>query len=214
MLVAAPVGARDPHQFDGADLAGIFHMRPGAEVRERPVDVEGDFLALGEVVDQFDLVRLILEEGARLVAGDDFLNEGRLRGDALLHAVLDGGEIVRRQRARQVEVVVEAVRDRRADGEFGVREDGEHRLGHHMRRRVAHLPERGPDVVVPVRLYESGGLRLHLFTLIVVLFAHGDCPPDNKKARPRNEWGRGDRSHHCRSLRSEEKWWAILGSNQ
>ena len=58
------------------------------------------------------------------------------------HARLDRREVVGRQRPRQVEVVVEAVRDRRPDAELGAREQVQHGLGHHVRRRVAHRVER------------------------------------------------------------------------
>ena len=53
--------------------------------------------------------------------------------------------------AGQLEVVVEAVLDRRADGELGAREQVEHRLGQHVRRRVAQH-RGGPSSVSPVTI--------------------------------------------------------------
>jgi hypothetical protein len=61
-----------------------------------------------------------------------------VRGDALAHPGLDRREVVRRERAREVEVVVEPVVDGRADPETRAGEEVEHRLGHHVRRGVAH----------------------------------------------------------------------------
>ena len=54
------------------------------------------------------------------------------------HAALDLGEVVRRQWPRQIEVVVEAVLDGRADPKPGVREYLQHRFCHEVGRRVAH----------------------------------------------------------------------------
>ena len=61
-----------------------------------------------------------------------------VRGDAVAHPRFDALEIVGRQRARQLEVVVEAVLDGRADPEPGPREQVQDRLRHDVRGRVAH----------------------------------------------------------------------------
>ena len=78
----------------------------------------------------------------RLLARPPALHKGVLRGDALPHALLDGGQIVRRQRARQLHVVVEAVLDGRTDGELRAWEQLLHRLRHHVRGAVPHALER------------------------------------------------------------------------
>ncbi len=44
MLVAAPVGAGDAHQLEGADLARALHVRVAAEVRELAVATDTDLL--------------------------------------------------------------------------------------------------------------------------------------------------------------------------
>ena len=74
-------------------------------------------------------------------------------GDRRAHPLLDRGEVVGDERARQVEVVVEAVLDRGADAELRAREEVEHGLGHDVRRGVAHRVE----VVVGVRVEELVG---------------------------------------------------------
>ena len=58
------------------------------------------------------------------------------RLDDLLHALLERREVVGGERALDVEVVVEAVADRRADAELGLREQLLHRLREHVRGRV------------------------------------------------------------------------------
>ena len=63
--------------------------------------------------------------------------------DGLVHARLDGRQVVRRQRPRQVEVVVEAVGDGRPDAQLRAREQVHHRLGHDVRGRVAHRDRAG-----------------------------------------------------------------------
>ena len=67
--------------------------------------------------------------------------EGEGGGLLLAHLRLDLLEVRGRQRAGQVEVVVEAVLDGRTDAELGVGEELEDGRGHHVRRAVAHRGE-------------------------------------------------------------------------
>ena len=57
-------------------------------------------------------------------------------------------QVVGRQRARQQQVVVEAVVDDRADAELGAREQVHDRLGQDVRSRVAHRAELAAGAVV------------------------------------------------------------------
>ena len=96
-----------------------------------------------EIVDDLHLEWLILldEERARLGRRQLGADERVVRGDAGRHPRLDRREIVRGQGAREQEVVVEAVADRRSDPELRAREQLHHRLGHDVRGRVAHRPQ-------------------------------------------------------------------------
>ena len=76
------------------------------------------------------------------------------------HPLLDGREVVRGERARQVEVVVEAVRDRRPDPEPRAGEEVEDRLRHHVRRRVAHRVEGRVRARVEQLVRRAAGRRL------------------------------------------------------
>ena len=157
VLVAAPVGARHRHQLDGIrlELLRIGHVRPAAQVHEDIVLIDRDLrlllervavlveAALLEPVDQLELVGLVLEDLARLVGRDDLLHEVVLAGDDLAHALLDRLQVFGREVARQVEVVVEAVLDGRADGVLGLREHLHHGLRHDVRGRMAHLVQLG-----------------------------------------------------------------------
>ena len=83
--------------------------------------------------------------------GDLVADERLVLGDDLAHAGLDPLEVVGAERAAvgQLEVVVEAVLDRRADGERGPREQVEHGLRQHVGRRVAErVAALGRDVAV------------------------------------------------------------------
>ena len=140
--VAAPVGARHAHELEGLALAGAAHVGAAAEVDEAVLLVEAD-LGDAEVLDELNLVLLV----ALLEVGDGLLRrnvpglELEVALHDALHARLDVDEVVGRQRAGQVEVVVEAVGDRRADGHAGLGEDLEHRLRHDVGAGVANLPE-------------------------------------------------------------------------
>ncbi len=150
-LVAAPVGARHREQLERPDLPGGGHVRSLAQVDERPVLVDrrrrhGRPVALGlrgQVVEDLDLVGLVAlgEERPPLLRRQLAAHERVVGLDRLRHALLDRREVLGRERPWQVEVVVEAVLDRRPDAELRAREQVEHRLGHHVRRGMAHRVE-------------------------------------------------------------------------
>src|SRR6188508_449314 len=103
-------------------------MRATAKIDERPLLVErrpgcGQALRLrsrDQVIDDLDLVRLALFEQERTsVSVRPLAEDERMVGrDGLVHSSLDCGEVVRRERARKIEVVIEAVVDRRPDAQL------------------------------------------------------------------------------------------------
>ena len=146
--VAAPVGAGGGHQLERLDAAGAGAVRPAAEVGEGAVAVERDgldALVAHEVPDQLDLVVLALA----LEALDRVLHRHvaaleRLVGlDVLAHLRLDALEVGVRDLhpVGEVEVVVEAVVDRRADRDLGAGVELEHGLGEHVGGVVAEQVE-------------------------------------------------------------------------
>ena len=111
------------------------------------VDADGlDALVLDQVLDQLDLVGLVLAQVAldRLAGGDLGALERLVGLDVLAHLRLDLLEValVDRDAGRELEVVVEAVGDRRADRHLGARIELEHRLGQHVRDVVAQELQR------------------------------------------------------------------------
>ncbi len=118
------------------DVAGIGLA--SIEVVGRPTG--GGFL---DALDDLELVGLVGEDVEGLVGSDLRAHERLVLLDDLAHTGLDGGEVAvgKRRSTGQLEVVVEAILDRRSDRELGAGEQLGHRLRHHVRRRVAqHVP--------------------------------------------------------------------------
>src|SRR4029453_3618160 len=113
LLVPAPVGACEARQLDRLDRLRVLEVRAAAKVGEVALRIEGD-VAFSRV-DELDLVDLaLLVEKLLCVVRRDFL---ALLGAALLELApdlrLDLLERVLADRRRELEVVVEAVLDRR-----------------------------------------------------------------------------------------------------
>ena len=165
LLVAPPVGAGDLLQREVAEPRRRRDVRALAQVEELGrVAVDADRAAGGDLaavelvgrltggldpLDDLELVRLVGEQAEGLVGRHLGAGEGLVGGDDLAHPGLDRPEVVVAERAPagQLEVVVEAVLDRRADRELGPREELRDGLGHDVRRRVAQHVAAGVRVV-------------------------------------------------------------------
>src|SRR5262249_24429585 len=118
-LVAAPVGTGERGELERADPAGGGPVVAAAEVLERPVPVERDRLSAvvaDQILDQLDLVvlTLVTEVLDRLLGGKLAALEGLVRLHVLAHALLDPSQVLlARVAVRELDVVVEAVLDRR-----------------------------------------------------------------------------------------------------
>jgi len=100
----------------------------------------GSFGGLGRAaleLDELQLVRLVSEFCSSVLVGDGTPGEALALLDDLLHPLFDAFEIVRSERLSDVEVVVEAVLDRRADTQLGFGEQFLDGLGEHVGARVA-----------------------------------------------------------------------------
>ncbi len=164
LLVAAPVGAAGAHQLERRDLPGRRQVRAAAQVLPaqlqrgrlevvvdgelRAADLDGLASVAGYAAaravsrhaaleaDQLQLVRLVRQLAARLVVADHAAAEELALLDDLPHLLLDLLQVLGGERLGHVEVVVEAVLDRRPDAELGLREQVLHRLRQHVRGRV------------------------------------------------------------------------------
>ena len=141
LLVAAPVRPGHLGDLDAlrVEVASGLDVRPAAQVGEGVLLVDGDgrrarggvtvlVLTFGESVDEFELVRVVLEDVSPLV-GRDFADLERVLAlDDGPHPVGDPVQVAVGRVHVEVEVVVEAVLDGRADGGLGLREPFHHRL--------------------------------------------------------------------------------------
>ena len=82
--------------------------------------------------DELELVGLARELGTGLVVGDDTTHESLARTDDPRHLLVERLQRLGRERLGDVEVVVEAVGDGRADAELGLGVDRLHGLGEHV----------------------------------------------------------------------------------
>ncbi len=98
VLVAAPIGARDPGQLErvGIELAGRGEMRPAAEVEPAAGAVHGDHLVRGQLHHPFGLERLalLLEEVADLLPVPFLADQRRVGADDPPHLLLDERELL------------------------------------------------------------------------------------------------------------------------
>ena len=103
-----------------------------------PTSTSAPSVSLGAALeaDQLQLVRLVRELGLRVGVADLAAGEVLPGADDLLHLLLEGREVLGGEGPLGVEVVVEAVLDRRADAELGAGEQLLHGLGQHVRGRV------------------------------------------------------------------------------
>ncbi len=167
-LVAAPVGggrARQRESFDW-DHPRVGHVRPLAQVFEAPLPIGADNQFLDgarfvfyvvaifveftaqQAVDDLQFIGLILEQIVGFGGRHDLVAQREFAGDDLAHALLDVRQIGRVEGLppallvlAQIEVVVEAVIDGRADAQLGSRKQFQHGLGHDVGRRVPQLEQ-------------------------------------------------------------------------
>ena len=137
VALAAPVSSGHRQQTDGADLGGVGDVRPAAEVDEATHLVGADDGVGRQIADQFQLVGLVGKEGFGLLLAYLAPLERLVCGDQSLHLRGELGQVVLPHRPREIEVVVEAVLDRRTDGHLGARKEPGGGLGQNVRRRVA-----------------------------------------------------------------------------
>ena len=135
-------------------------MGAGAQVGELPLPVEGDGLALGEIVDELYLegLALLLHERQRLGPGQLKPLQLQLFLADFAHLPLDLLQVLGGEGKGRVHVVVPALVDGGADGQAHLRPQALHRLGHHV------------GAGVPVGFF----VRFVFEGILVVFFGHND----------------------------------------
>ena len=136
-------------------------MRAAAQVDEITLLVEGDRLAGRNRLDELNLERLVVlfVEGDRLVTGPYIADDRLVTVDDLVHARLDGGKVLVAERGLAMEIVIEPVFDRRADGDLCLWIQLENRLSHHMR---GIMPDGGENGVILCCQECQRGISLNL----------------------------------------------------
>ena len=140
LLVAQPVRARDVEHLECLDAPGGRDVRPAAEVGELAGLVDGNLLVgRGELLDEVALheVAFRLEALQALLARQKLARVGQVLLHQLLHLLLDGFQVLGRERLLAIEVVEESALGRRTVAELGLGKQLQHRGGHQVRRRVA-----------------------------------------------------------------------------
>ncbi len=136
LLVAAPVGGRDLEQRGRADLSGRLDVWALTEVLPVVLDVEGDLLVVGLLVEDLSLVLVVLVDLHGLLAGPNDAFDVVVGRDDRRHLVLDGVEVVLVE-VDVGHVVVEPVVGRRTDRQGGLRVDPLEGLREDVGRGVA-----------------------------------------------------------------------------
>ncbi len=142
LLVASPVRAREPGEFQCSDRRRFLQVRPAAEIGELALRVERD-LPVG-LPGELDLVGLTfsLEPGDCLLTRELLAGPRAAFGKLTPHLLLDRSEIVFGDRLGKLEVVVEAVGDRGTDRDLDPWMKPQHRLREQVRGRVPQDCER------------------------------------------------------------------------
>ena len=137
-MIAAPIGTSHLHQLEHLELAGRRHVRATTEIDEIAFAVQRHLLICGNRGNQLGLVLLALteEEIHRIVAIPDFTRHRNILLRQFGHALFDGHQIFRRERALVGKIVVEAVFDNWTDGHLCFREQFLDRVSQQVRRRM------------------------------------------------------------------------------
>ena len=135
--IAAPVRSGDLHQFECLDLSGMRNVRPAAQVQKLALLVQRDALLalLHEVVDDLILEPLLLPVQAILGIGRGHIaaDKRQLLLDDLLHLLFDLGQVFSLDAAGDLDIVVKAALNHRADRVLhAIAENPAQSLCHHV----------------------------------------------------------------------------------
>ena len=112
-------------------------MRPAAQVQEGTVAVDRDHLVVLELLQPLELEGIVGEELPALLLAHAAALEGIVGGDDVAHAGLERLQVFGREGFVHLEVVVEAVLDRRAEADARGGMQLAHRGGEYVRGGVA-----------------------------------------------------------------------------
>ena len=117
-----PIGSRHREQLEGGNPARGSHVRPLAQVGEGVVGVGGQHLVVGNLVDEFQLIGLVVTELLHLIPSMFVEDEGQVPGNGLLHYARYPIQVLRREGTRHLQIIVKPVLGRGADTQLGLGE--------------------------------------------------------------------------------------------
>jgi len=160
LLAAAPVRTRRGEQLEVLDVTRGRHVRPTAEIDELALLVQrhsGRIEALEDL--HLEGLLMVAKEPDGLAAVHLAALEAIVSAGDLAHGGLDPREVLGRERRRSIEIVVEAVFDRRSDRQLHLGIETLHGLRHHVRGRVS---ERGERRRIAVEVARQGEMSFFL----------------------------------------------------
>ena len=157
-------------------------MRAAAEVLERAVGIDTDDLVVAQLADALELERVVGKAPVGLGPVHHLAAERIVPLHDLGHLLLDGLEVLRREGARHVEVVVEPVLDRRAEADAGAGKELPHGRGHDVGRAVPQQVER-----VGIAIGEDGERGIALDGTVEVPDGTIDPRGERRLGQPRTD---------------------------
>jgi len=136
--IPAPIGAREVQELEVAHEAGGGEVGAAAEVQELALAIKRDPLPW-DLREELELIILaaFLENPFGLSPGQPDTLKGEILAHDLAHLLFNAWQILMGDGAWEKEVVVEAVGDGGADGQFRPGEEARHGVGQHMGCGVA-----------------------------------------------------------------------------
>ena len=124
VAIAAPVGASGFHQFEMMAETHVRHVRPTAHVDVLFMMIQAGPVIMSNILikDRHFIGLAALHEGfTRFMPADFFLDDVVVFLGKLVHTFFERIEVFLGQRTIDINIIIEAVIDNRADSHFGVR---------------------------------------------------------------------------------------------
>src|SRR3990172_593951 len=149
VFIAPPVCARNPRELESSNSTCGRDVGPSAKIDEIPLLIDAH-RPVPNFLQHFHLVirTLLAEKCLGFLLADLSALDLQVCIDDFLHLLLDCLHVLRGKSHRGIEVVVESVLNRRADGDLGARIEGFYGLSHNVRRAMAEdlAPFRAPRI--------------------------------------------------------------------
>ncbi len=141
--IPTPIGSGRVQQLEVLEVRRIGHVRPAAQIDERPVGVGGkDLVGALEVGETLQLERIIHEQCPGVLQRHFRANEGVLLEYHLPHLGFEGRKVLGRERLLDLEVVIEAIVNGRTESDLRIGAQAPHGRRENMRSGVTQHGQR------------------------------------------------------------------------